>query len=90
VMTKPANCPDEGQALTDILHDLATICGIAETLRMSLEPLSAEEVADGMEALTTADIQHELRHINSLATRIALEGLRAEASEWYAVNNGVE
>jgi hypothetical protein len=89
-LPRPQHRPFEGQALADVLHELAAICAAADTLRLSLEPLTDEQVADGLKPLGIVDVQLALEHIRRIAARIALEHVRAEASEWYTARDEIE
>lgn len=82
--------PMEGNALVDVLKELATVTVIADMLRTSLEPLSTEDIAAGAEPLTKEQIQEDLERISLIVTSVALVNLKAEPSEWYAANDSIE
>lgn len=89
---KPANSnrPMEGQALQDILKELATVNVLAMSLKMDLDPLDEEDIALGAEPLTPDQIKEELDKIANIVTRIAILNLKAESAEWYAANDSIE
>lgn len=87
---KPSNRPFEGQALKDILADLAGIDVLASSLKLDLEPLSEDDRAAGAGAITIATMRTELSRLSTLVTWIAIERLKAESSEWYEAHDSIE
>lgn len=85
-----SNRPLEGQALQDILHELAMINTVAGMLKLNLEPLDQEDIAAGAEALTPEQINEDLDKICNIVTRIAIASLQAQPAEWYAANDSIE
>lgn len=83
------NRPIEGQALKEILHELASITAISDSLKLSLEPLTDEDRAAGAEPLSNEQINEELEKISRIATQIAILHLHAETEEWYAANDAI-
>jgi hypothetical protein len=61
----------EGQALADLLKELATICAIADGLRLIHDP-----------PLTNEHLQAELTGISLIASKIALTNIGATNEEW--------
>lgn len=84
------NRPMADHPLRVTLLALARIDALAGSLRLSLEPLSADDVAAGAEPLTKSQIQEELEMISRIVTTIAIEHLQAEPSEWYAAHDAIE
>ena len=82
--------PMEGWYLRDGLKKLAEICVLADSLRLDLEPLSADDIAAGAEALEPDQIKPVLERIARLATSVALEEMQATREEWYAANDAIE
>jgi len=80
----------EGWYLRDGLKKLAEICVLADSLRLDLEPLSADDIAAGAEALEPDQIKPVLERIARLATSVALEEMQATREEWYAANDAIE
>lgn len=78
----PANRPFEGQALKDILADLAEISQVASGLSDELNPLLPEYIAAGAEPLTLPQIREALEQIQQLAFTIARMRLQATSEEW--------
>lgn len=84
-----SNRPMEGLYLRDGLKKLAEICVLADGLRYSLEPLSAEDIAAGAEPLTPDAMAEDLQRIARLATSLALEEMKATPAEWYEANDKI-
>ena len=82
--------PFEGEALAAVLKQLALIDVRASSLKMNLEPLSEEDKAAGAEPLTSEQIADELEAISRLVTGIVLEHLNVAPAEWYAAHDTVE
>lgn len=79
-----------GPTLKTVLEQLARICVIADSLRMTLEePLSEEDKAAGAEELTSEQIQQELESIARIATAIAITDLKADSKDWYAATDSM-
>ena len=57
------NRPFEGQALEAVLRELALVHATAGSLKLSLDPVSAEDAAAGAEPLTPEQIQEDLEQI---------------------------
>jgi hypothetical protein len=89
-MSEPSERPLEGQHLHDGLKRLVLICALAESLSIGLEPLSEKDIAGGVRPLTPSQIQEQLARIVLVATKIALEDMRATPEEWYAANDAIE
>ena len=89
---KPANSnrPIEGQALTNILHELARVNVTIGSLKFDLEPLAEEDIAAGAEPLTSEQVQEELEKIAQIVTTVAIQHLKADPMEWYAANDMIE
>lgn len=81
--------PMEGLYLRDGLKRLAEICTIADTMRMDLDPLTADDIAMGAEPLSPAQMQEDLQKIAMIATMLALEEFQAKPEEWYAANDSI-
>jgi len=83
------NRPLEGKLLRDALHELAMITAVADSLRLSLGPLTEEDKAAGAEPLTNEQIQEDLEKITHIATKVAIHHLHALPQEWYAANEAI-
>ncbi|WP_146620031.1 hypothetical protein [Acuticoccus sediminis] len=88
-MTESENRPFEGQALKDILHELARINATAGGLRYSLDPITDEDRKAGAEPLTPEQIQEDLTDIMRVLTGVVVNHLRAKPAEWYAANDEI-
>lgn len=82
--------PFEGDALAAVLKQLALIDLKATSLKMDLGPLSEEDKAAGAEPLTPEQIAEELEAISVIVTKIVLEHLNVAPEEWYAAHDAVE
>jgi hypothetical protein len=81
---QPANSnrPLDGQTLTELVNDLATVHTIAWSLSHNLEPPSEEDRAAGAEPLSKEQIQVDLAKICRTVESIALHRLKVEPGEW--------
>ena len=82
--------PLQGQALQDILAQLAEISGIAFSLKHELSPLSQDDIQAGAEPLAQGQIQESLDRIQTMIAWLALNDLGATSKEWYAANDGIQ
>jgi hypothetical protein len=82
--------PLNGEALEDILRQLAEISAIAFSLKYELEPLTPEDIQAGAEPLSQGQIQESLDSIQNMITILALNDLKATREEWYAANDGIQ
>ena len=81
--------PMEGLYLRDCLKRLAEICALADSMRLSLDPLTDDDIEAGAEPLTPEQMQPDLEMISRLATMLALDEIQATPEEWYAANDAI-
>ncbi|MGI9375974.1 MAG: hypothetical protein ACR2PC_07770 [Tsuneonella suprasediminis] len=62
---------------------------MADGLRYDLEPLSASDIADGMEPLSLEDVQGTLNEIARRITFFAMQELRATQDEWMRASDSI-
>lgn len=82
--------PLKGEALQQILGQLAEISAIAFSLKHDLSPLSPEAIQAGAEPLSQGQIQESLDEIQTMIAVLALGDLKATREEWYAANDQVQ
>lgn len=89
-----SNQPFERAAMgadrAEAIKNLALINVIATSLKLSMEPLTQEDLNAGAEPLTADQIQESMDEICDLVTVIALQQLKAEPEEWISANDQIE
>jgi hypothetical protein len=82
--------PLQGEALEEVLRQLAEISAIAFSLKHDLSPLTQDDIQAGAEPLSQGQIQGSLDEIQTMITLLAINGLGATPAEWYAANDGIQ
>ncbi|WP_111347642.1 hypothetical protein [Acuticoccus sediminis] len=88
-MKNKSKRPIEGEALAEILQELARADMRAVSLRFDLDPLSDEDKRSGAKPLSMREIQDELENISRTITGVALFHLGASRDEWYAAHEDI-
>lgn len=82
--------PFEGQALTNILVELAEISATAFSLEHDLAPLTQDMIEAGAEPLSQDQIKDALDEIQTRITILARQNLQATSEEWIAANGTIQ
>ncbi len=85
-MKNNSNRPIEGEALAEILQELAHAHMRAMSLKLDLDPLSDEDQRSGAKPLSMREIQDELENISRTIAGVAFFHLKASRAEWSAAS----